>query len=259
MRWPRLSLPIHLSPYPSQLGGRVVALVSSFVLLLKTGMGIPVLITRGLISLCIYIWWAEFLEEIECGEGTLQVYDNLKLSFCLFIRREIMFFLTLFWTFFHYSLSPSIFTGHSWPGRGISLINPKGVPLLNTFLLVRRGVTVTWGHHLLLTGEKKTSYWVFIYTIFLGRWLLFNQVLEFKESSFSLGDRVCGRIFLVLTGFHGLHVLLGLLILFEGVDGVRIWRCSSLSHTKLELFIWYWHLVDCIWLVVYSLIYWWGG
>lgn len=99
-------------------------------------------------------------------------------------------------------------------------INPKGVPFLNTFLLVRRGVTVTWGHHLLLIGDKKVRYRVFIYTVLLGVWFLVNQVIEFKEGTFSIGERVYGRVFLALTGFHGFHVLLGLFMLVEAADGL---------------------------------------
>jgi heme/copper-type cytochrome/quinol oxidase subunit 3 len=259
MRWPRLSSPIHLSPYPMQIGMRTLAIVSSIVILLKRG--VRNLLFFGLIRiiLCIYLWWRELLEEIERGEGSLQLLDSLKLGFSLFIFREIILLVTFFWTFLHFALSPSIWRGLMWPPVGIVPIDPKGVPLLNTLLLIRRGVTVTWGHHLLILGDKPRRRWAFAYTVLLGGGFIINQILEFKEAPFSIRDRIYGRIFLVLTGLHGMHVLLGLVILLDVIVRVISTTCTSLRHVKVELLIWYWHLVDCVWLIVYSFIYWWGG
>lgn len=100
-------------------------------------------------------------------------------------------------------------------------------------------MTVTWGHHLLLLGRKKTSTLAFCYTIFLGTWFLFNQGVELKEACLTMGDSLYGRIFLVLTGFHGFHVFLGLFMLLEGTDALLDLNYTRFSHTKLEIFIWY--------------------
>lgn len=76
-----------------------------------------------------------------------------------------------------------------------------------------------------------------VYTIFLGAWFLFNQIVEFKEASFSMREGFYGGIFLVLTGFHGLHVFLGLFMLVEASDSIRDYNYTSFSHTKIEIFI----------------------
>lgn len=259
MIWPRLSAPIHYSWYPRQAGAASLCLFSSLAIALKISRRFPLVLGLLLVSLCLFLWWDLLLIESEAGEMSFQDCDNIKFRLALFILSEAMFLVTFFWTFFHFALSPSIWGGLNFPPVGLLPIDPKGLPLLNTFLLVRRGVTVTWGHHLLLSGESVIPCRTLFFTSLLGAWFLLNQGLEFKEATLTVADGVYGRVFLVLTGLHGFHVLLGAALIIERAAGLLDFQYTSHCHPKTEIFIWYWHFVDCIWLIVYSLVYWWGG
>jgi cytochrome c oxidase subunit 3 len=72
----------------------------------------------------------------------------------LFIVFEIMSFLALFWAFFHSSLAPTVEIGTIWPPKGIDVLNPWGIPFLNTLILLSYGATVTWAHHAILAKKQ---------------------------------------------------------------------------------------------------------
>lgn len=143
-------------------------LFSSFVVSLKIVRSFLFVVRLCLVFFCLCFWWDLLLVESEGGEMSFQDRDNVKLRLSLFILSEAMFFITFFWTFFHYAFSPSILGGHEWPPVGVVPIDPRGLPLLNTLLLVRSGVTVTWAHHLLLSGEKEAPCIVLFLTAILG-------------------------------------------------------------------------------------------
>jgi heme/copper-type cytochrome/quinol oxidase subunit 3 len=82
------------------------------------------------------------------------VVRGLKYGMLLFIVSEIMFFFSFFWAFFHYSLSPSVWTGGVWPPKGIVPLNALFLPLVNTVLLLVSGITLTWAHAELIRGNR---------------------------------------------------------------------------------------------------------
>lgn len=254
----RLRVSLHNSSWPGLLGFRIFRLISSLIITLKVGifhlLRLPLIPFR----LLVFIWCKDIRIERSGGEYSLQTLDNLKFSLCLFVLREAILFFSFFWSYLHFSLSPSIYLGHTWPPVGLSPIRPMGVPLFNTLLLIRRGVTLTWRHHLTICGSRSRSLWTLTLTCLLGIFFLANQVVEFSQGSFSVRDRVLGRVLFTLTGFHGFHVFVGVVLLLLRGGRLFSFRLRSLSHTFFELSIWYWHFVDCIWLLVYTFIYWWG-
>jgi len=88
------------------------------------------------------------------GYHTKIVVKGLKIGMILFIVSEVMFFFSFFWAFFHASLSPSIVLGSVWPPIGINVLNPLHLPLLNTFILLVSGVTVTYSHYCVICFDK---------------------------------------------------------------------------------------------------------
>ena len=145
------------------------------------------------------------------GGHSFPLIERFKFSFLLFVFREFIFFFRIFWSFFDSALSPNEELGEMWTPIGIMPVNPWGIPLFNTVVLLRRGVTLTWAHHNLLAGKNTSA--GLIATIVLATIFEVAQYVEFKEAPFSMSDGVFGSIFFFGTGFHGLHVIFGHLFL----------------------------------------------
>lgn len=176
----------------------------------------------------------------------------------LFITSEIFFFLSFFWAFFHTSLSPDIFIGQKWPCKGIVAFDPIAIPLINTLILLRSGVSLTASHHFLITGEKTKGFNYLLFTIILGVYFTALQYVEYKEATFSIADSVYGSTFFIATGFHGIHVIIGTIFLNVCLFRIIKNHFSSYHHFGFEAAAWYWHFVDVVWLFLYICIYWFG-
>ena len=147
------------------------------------------------------------------------VVRGLKIGIVLFILSEVMFFFGFFWAFFHSRLAPRVELGCFWPPAGVEVIPAMGAPLLNTGILLGSGVRVTYAHHSYLEGDEERGTVGLICTIGLGFIFTGIQALEYSEAVFRIADRVYGSAFFLMTGFHGLHVLIGSIYL--GVSLIR--------------------------------------
>ena len=104
---------------------------------------------------------------------TEYVRFGFKFGFILFIISEVMFFFSFFWAYFHSSLAPAIQIGSIWPSSGLTVIDPWGVPFLNTLILVTSGATLTFAHYTLMECHN-------IYNIldkFLFTKIFFNNII----------------------------------------------------------------------------------
>nr|WP_294846666.1 cytochrome c oxidase subunit 3 [uncultured Sphingomonas sp.] len=222
----------------------------------------------GLLGVLVtmFSWWGNVIREGRAGDHTQVVQLHLRYGMILFIASEVMFFVAWFWAFFDASLFPKEAIGGVWPPKGMEVLDPFGLPLLNTMILLCSGTTVTWAHHALIHGDReglKKGLWC---TILLGLLFTSIQAYEYIHAPFSFSmlntedpGNIYGSTFFMATGFHGFHVIIGTIFLI--VCLVRAYKgdFTPKEHFGFEAAAWYWHFVDVVWLFLFVTIYIWGG
>lgn len=147
------------------------------------------------------LWFRDIISEgTYLGNHTLAVQKGLNMGVALFITSEALFFLAIFWAYFHSALSPTVELGAQWPPMGIEAINAFELPLLNTVILLSSGVTITYSHHSLIQGNRIGALYGGIYTIILALIFTAFQGIEYSVSSFTLSDGAFGSCFYFGTG-----------------------------------------------------------
>jgi cytochrome c oxidase subunit 3 len=130
------------------------------------------------------------------------------------------------------------------------------LPTINTIILVASSFVIHKGDVAVKENDVpglRKWYWL---TALMGAVFLAGQVYEYKTLGYGLSTNVFANCFYLMTGFHGLHVFVGLLLIL----GV-LWRSrreghySGSKHTGVEMAEIYWHFVDIIWIVLFGLIY----
>jgi cytochrome c oxidase subunit 3 len=239
----------------------------------------------GLLSVIsvLFFWFGNVIAESLSGKYNGQVDTSFRMGMMWFIFSEVMFFAAFFGALFYvrnFALpwwsgegdgaltNLYLYKGFTagWPSNGPAQIGGHfevlpawGLPLLNTMLLLSSGVTITIAHHALRAAQRgKLLFWLGA-TIALGAAFLFFQATEYHEAytqlNLTLGSGVYGSTFFMLTGFHGMHVTLGAIMLSV------IWlRCARGHFTKdhhfaFEAVAWYWHFVDVVWLGLFLFVY----
>ena len=205
-------------------------------------------------------WFRDVISEATYqGLHTLAVQRGLNMGIALFIVSEALFFLAIFWTFFHSALAPNIEIGTKWPPFGLDSINPFELPLLNTVILLSSGFTVTYAHHCIIQGYRSGSLYGLVLTVLLAVFFSVLQGVEYSISSFTMSDSTYASCFYFGTGFHGLHVMIGTAFIAVGLWRVLAYHCTDNHHLGLESSILYWHFVDIIWIFLFVSIYYWGS
>lgn len=208
----------------------------------------------------VSLWWRDIIRESTFeGHHTSFVQRGLRWGIALFIVSEVIFFFPFFWAFFHSSLNPSFVIGGVWPPVGIIPINPYGIPLFNTCLLLWSGFIITWSHLALRGGGKLQSLIPLVITISLACLFLSLQIFEYYTASFSISDSIYGSVFYITTGLHGFHVFIGTIFLIVCLVRLILNHFTRTQHLGFEFAIWYWHFVDAVWILVYAFIYVWGS
>lgn len=250
--------PFHIvpkSPWPFSTSWAILIFLLGIVLYFQYFLLGLFISFFGFFSICFFLtrWFLDIILESFKGNHTSYVANGLRLGFVLLIVSEIMFFFSFFWSFFHLTFSLSIHTGAIWPYvKGPWAF---GLPFLNTLILALSSITLTEAHLFFLKKEKYVSIFFFIITIFLAVHFTFNQFLEYLDSSLSFNNGACGSIFYMLTGFHGIHVLLGTIFLI--VTLLRIIKDHFVRerHILLEISSLYWHFVDVVWIFLFIVVY----
>jgi cytochrome c oxidase subunit III len=241
-----------------------------------------------LMAFMFFGWFGTVIGESQKGIYNMQVDHSFRMGMMWFIFSEVMFFAAFFGALFYArTLSVpwlagqgvKVFTNFilwphyegTWPTNGpahvggranstFEVIPAFSLPAINTAILLTSGLTVTIAHHALRANRRG------VLTLFLGLTFLLGftfvglQATEYGEAYKELGLRlstgIYGSTFFMLTGFHGLHVTIGAIMLL--VIWLRVLRghFTPERHFAFEAVAWYWHFVDVVWLGLFVFVYW---
>ena len=270
-----------VNPSPWPLIGSIAAVVLAFgaVTYMKGLFGMPkhtlwlMLSGFGLVILTMIVWWMDVVKEANQGDHTPVVSIGLRYGMIMFIASEVMFFVAWFWMFFEMALFHGSRTHSSipevaqawatWPPKGVETVPAFHLPLVNTLTLLLSGTTVTWAHHALQMGDRKSAKIGLLLTILLGMLFTTIQVYEYghilSEKLFyspeAANSGLYGSTFFMATGFHGFHVLIGTIFLAVCLARLMGTGFSPRKHFGFEAAAWYWHFVDVVWLFLFTFIY----
>ena len=283
--------PYYFVPAPS----RHPALTATAMLLIVFGGGQWIngnsafkwLVLFGFASLFVVLfqWFRDAIGESEVGRYSGRVDVSYRWSMSWFIFSEVMFFSAFFGALYWSRVHALPMLGNLdhqilwpdfkavWPSAGggataspagtvesFSTMGPWPLPTLNTALLLSSGVTLTIAHHALLAGQRaKTIGWMWI-TVILGATFLGVQAYEYSHAysdlNLKLSSGIFGSTFFMLTGFHGFHVFIGMLMLMFITLRLMKGHFTPAHHFGFEGAAWYWHFVDVVWLGLYIVVYW---
>jgi len=238
----------------------------------------------AIIAVMLFGWFGQVIGESESGKYNAQVDTSFRMGMVWFIFSEIMFFAAFFGALFYArQLSVPWLAGEGnnamtnallwkdyageWPTNGPGSVGGKfeamgayGIPLWNTIILLTSGLTVTWAHWGLKKENRGQLILGLFLTVALGGLFVFLQAYEYihaySELGLKLTSGIYGSTFFMLTGFHGLHVTIGaimlLVMLIRSIKG----HFSIKNHFAFEAAAWYWHFVDVVWLGLFIFVYW---
>lgn len=259
MNFIRPFLPVQTSFWPLLTSLILFSLLGNTVLYINIKFSLIMVLFPVILTIIVsFLWWKDFSRERMLGYHTHKLEVRLRISILLFILSEVFFFVSFFWAFYDSSLAPTVELGIVWPPKGIMPLSVYSVPLLNTVILLTRGISVTWAHHSLINNFFYKSFISLFFTISLGVYFLYMQYLEYSEAQFAISDGAYGRTFFMATGFHGMHVIVGTLFLTYSLFNLLSAKLLFNHHFSFEAAAWYWHFVDVVWLILFVSIYWWG-
>ncbi|MBI2318956.1 MAG: cytochrome c oxidase subunit 3 [Betaproteobacteria bacterium] len=278
------SAPNYYLPQPTRwpvVGSVALLLMAAGAVMWMNGAAAgPWVVAIGAIALAtmIFRWFGQVAGESEAGRFNRQVDASFRWGMSWFIFSEVMFFAAFFGALFYVRVLsvPDLGSIESrllwpefnsaWPSAGPSFtgrFTPMaawGIPAINTLLLLSSGATVTVAHWRLKENRRgPLSLWLLL-TIVLGATFLALQAWEYghaySELNLKLSTGVYGATFFMLTGFHGFHVTIGVIMLT-----VILFRCLAGHfrpdhHFAFEAVSWYWHFVDVVWLLLFIFVYW---
>ena len=233
----------------------------------------------------LQLWFRQAISESESGLYSDRIDVSFRWSMSWFIFSEVMFFGAffgaLYWTRLHAipnlgsldnallwpdfkAVWPSSAAGATGSPGGIvdpfTTMGPWPIPTINTLLLLSSGVTLTIAHHALIAGHRTRTIAFMWLTVLLGVTFLTFQAYEYvhayHELNLKLSSGVYGSTFFMLTGFHGFHVFVGMLMLLFITLRLMKGHFTPQRHFGFEGAAWYWHFVDVVWLGLYVVVYW---
>jgi cytochrome c oxidase subunit III len=252
----------------------------------------PIYGSVGLFTLLIlslfFFWFRTVISENQQGVYNMDVDRSFRMGMIWFIMSEVFFFAVFFGALFYArQLSipwlsgegVKIFNGlllwpefdAAWPTNGPGVVGGKadgtfetipafGLPAWNTAILLTSGVTITIAHHALRAGNRAMLNIFLAATWMLGFLFVYLQAVEYIHAYHELGLKlstgIYGSTFFMLTGFHGLHVTIGAIMLTVIWLRTMKGHFTPQRHFAFEAVAWYWHFVDVVWLILFVFVYW---
>ncbi|TCO82249.1 cytochrome c oxidase subunit 3 [Plasticicumulans lactativorans] len=243
------------------------------------------IIGLSIMIVMLFGWFGTVIRESEGGFYNAQMDRSFRWGMSWFIFSEVMFFAAFFGALFyarefalpwlggsaeskfgtHEFLWPNFEThwptnGPGFVGGSFEVMGAWGLPAINTLILLSSGVTVTWAHWGLLKNNRRQLIIGLAATVALGFLFVTLQAIEYSHAyqhmNLKLSTGIYGSTFFMLTGFHGLHVTMGAIILsvvlFRSIAG----HFTAEKHFAFEAAAWYWHFVDVVWLGLFVFVYW---
>jgi cytochrome c oxidase subunit III len=178
--------------------------------------------------------------------------DRQTLGILLFIVSEVMLFGSFFAAYFFIRVVANV---GPWPPEGFEL--PKAVAGVNTAILVSSSFTIHWALESIRRENRRGLIMGLAATFMLGATFLFIQINEYAHIGFAPHTNAFGSVFYGLTGLHGAHVTVGLMLL--AFANIRAWRGhfsrEPKKHLGVEVPGIYWHFVDVMWIIVFTTVY----
>ena len=193
-------------------------------------------------------WHGHFIPEAQ--------FADLATGTLLFFISEIAIFGSIFAYYFTYRF----IVAEGWPLAGTPDIKHHlALPALATLVLMISSVTAEFGHKALISGRRGLSKSWFLLTLGLGVLFLGMQGYEWgfmiNFDGFTVSTNTFGTIFYILTGFHALHVMVGIVMLLLVYARLEMGHYTNRRHFSVNAASWYWHLVDVVWIFLFFTVY----
>ena len=230
----------------------------------------------------LFSWFKNVIEESHQGLYSAQMDRSFRQGMSWFIFSEDLFFMAFFGALFYARMFSVPWLGGAdnnamtnevlwptfeavWPllntpgGTTTQAMGWQGLPLINTLILLASSVTLHFAH-VAMENNKRTPLKVFLgVTILLGVCFLGLQVEEYiyayNDLNLTLDAGIYGNTFFLLTGFHGMHVTLGTIILLIVFLRILKGHFTKNKHFAFQAAAWYWHFVDVVWLCLFVFVY----
>lgn len=236
----------------------------------------------GVIVLMLFGWFRDQINESIKGLHSNQLNNSYKQAMSWFIFSEIMFFGAFFGALFYARIIAVQWLGGDsnnamtnevlwpefiahWPlvntpgGTETQAMGWYGLPAINTLILLTSSITCHFAHTGLEQGKRKQLTAALGVTILFGLVFLYLQGAEYvhayEELGLALDSGVYGNTFYMLTGFHGVHVTLGTIMLIIMFLRVLRGHFTPDNHFAFQATSWYWHFVDVVWLCLFVVVY----
>ncbi|TMP45814.1 cytochrome c oxidase subunit 3 [Pseudoalteromonas citrea] len=236
----------------------------------------------GILIYMLFGWFKHVIEESQKGLYSAQMDRSFRQGMSWFIFSEVMFFLAFFGALFYARVLSVPWLGGAsnnamtyevlwpnfeavWPllttpgGDTTNAMGWQGLPLINTIILLTSSVTMHFAHVAMERDERLKLKMFLSLTVLLGVVFLGLQVEEYRHAyndlNLTLQSGLYGNTFYLLTGFHGMHVTLGTLMLLIVLLRIFKGHLDSKQHFAFQAAAWYWHFVDVVWLCLFVFVY----